>query len=401
MFTVVNFSLFTFVIDNITMSFKKQLSELYLEYKDSALNHRYITNENIEVPLRKLATKYYISEIGFSVNKLPIYTITIGSGSKKVLMWSQMHGNESTTTKAVFDLLNTFFNDKLNFILENCQLCIIPMLNPDGAKAYTRLNANDIDINRDAQDRSQPESRILRQLFDDFKPDFCFNLHGQRTIFSAGNTNNPATLSFLAPAQDKACTITSTRKKAMSIIVEMHNVLSQSIPNQIGIYDDAFNLNCVGDTFQNLDIPTVLFEAGHYKNDYAREEVRQFIYESLCVALGYISNTDINGDDHKPYFGIPENKKLFYDIIIRNVNCNKNGVCSIGIQYQETLVDKKIEFLPKIEIISDLKGFYAHKEINANGYAVLDKNKQPVNEGFANDFVCINNEELSLKPDNY
>ena len=66
MFTNVNYSLFTFVIDNIVMSFKKQLAALHSEYKDSTLYHRYITNEDIEVPLQKLASKFYISEIGFS-----------------------------------------------------------------------------------------------------------------------------------------------------------------------------------------------------------------------------------------------------------------------------------------------------------------------------------------------
>src|SRR5690606_25096737 len=112
---------------------------------------------------------------------------------------------ESTTTKAVFDLLNLFAyskEDDVKAILENCTIGIIPMLNPDGARMYTRLNANHIDLNRDAQNLTQPESKILKACFDDFKPDFCFNLHGQRTIFSAGFTNKPATVSFLAPAQD-------------------------------------------------------------------------------------------------------------------------------------------------------------------------------------------------------
>jgi murein tripeptide amidase MpaA len=38
------------------------------------------------------------------------------------------------------------------------------MLNPDGAKTYTRENANKVDLNRDSQDLTQPESKILRKL---------------------------------------------------------------------------------------------------------------------------------------------------------------------------------------------------------------------------------------------
>ena len=35
----------------------------------------------------------------------PIYGLKLGEGSHKVLAWSQMHGNETTTTKACLDLV--------------------------------------------------------------------------------------------------------------------------------------------------------------------------------------------------------------------------------------------------------------------------------------------------------
>ncbi len=215
-----------------------------------------------------------------------------------------MHGNESTTTKALFDLINTLLNERdpiIKTILSRCTLYIIPILNPDGAEAYTRLNANNVDLNRDAQQLSQPESLILKSAFEQFKPNYCFNLHGQRTIFSAGNTNIPATVSFLAPAQDKTCKITDTRKIAMELIASMNNALQEQIPDQVGVYDDSFNNNCVGDTFQSLDIPTILFEAGHYKNDYLREKTREFIYQSLFTALSYMSSGEVSGSKYEQY----------------------------------------------------------------------------------------------------
>src|SRR5690606_33137806 len=206
--------------------------------------HRYINPEHIQPLLEKHQPYFNIETIGYSVLDEPISVIQMGSGPTKILMWSQMHGNESTTTKAVFDLCNVFAdanNEIIDTILEKCTIAIIPMLNPDGAKAYTRVNANNVDLNRDAQDLSQPESVVLLDFFNKFQPDFCFNLHGQRTIFSAGTTNKSATVSFLAPAQDENCTITDTRKKAMEIIAIMNENLQQMIPNQVGIYDDAFN----------------------------------------------------------------------------------------------------------------------------------------------------------------
>nr|WP_321235399.1 M14 family zinc carboxypeptidase [uncultured Psychroserpens sp.] len=371
----------------------KTLKTLFETHKESTLFGRYIHYESIAYLLEKLNSKFAVETIGVSVNELPIHAITFGQGDKKILMWSQMHGNESTTTKAVFDLLNVFSDDNstINQIFETCTIKIIPILNPDGAKAYTRVNANGVDLNRDAQDLSQPESKALRTVFEEFRPSYCYNLHGQRTIFSAGNSDKTATVSFLAPAQDANRSVTTTRKIAMEIIAVMNDNLQQQIENQVGIYDDGFNINCVGDTFQTHDVPTLLFEAGHYEKDYSREKTREFIFQSLLVSLNYIANNDIDGSKYESYFDIPKNDKLFYDIIIRNAN----GV-DVAIQYQEKLIDGILNFVPKIEKISDLKNFFAHKEIDANGHEVFRENNMPIQEGNEIDFVMLNNDKFLL-----
>ncbi|MFK7782924.1 M14 metallopeptidase family protein [Psychroserpens sp.] len=370
------------------------LKSLYKSHKETSLFGRYIHATSIFHLLDNDNIKPFVDCIGTSVNNENIHSITLGTGSKKILMWSQMHGNESTTTKAVFDMLNVLIaSEQLSKrVLDACTLKIIPILNPDGAKAYTRLNANGIDLNRDAKNLSQPESQVLRKVFDTFKPDYCFNLHDQRTIYNVEATNNPATISFLAPAQDKDCTITDTRKKAMEIIAVMNTNLQKQIPNQVGIYDDAFNINCVGDTFQSLNTPTILFEAGHFQEDYDREVTREFIFQSLMTAIQYISETNITGSNHKNYLQIPRNEKLFYDIIIRNTSKQ-----DIGILYNEKLRDESIEFIPKIEKIYDLSTFYGHKEIDARGHEVLFTDNNNLVEGNENDFVLINNEKSSLK----
>jgi hypothetical protein len=106
---------------------------------------------------------------------------------------------------------------------------------------YTRENANGIDLNRDAQHLSQPESQVLRQAFDNFKPDYCFNMHDQRTIYGAGTTGKPATVSFLAPSYNQKCEFNDARLRAVDVIVAMNNELQKYIPGQIGRFDDTFN----------------------------------------------------------------------------------------------------------------------------------------------------------------
>tara|TARA_R110002049_G_C9177204_1_gene562907 strand:+ start:14809 stop:15954 length:1146 start_codon:yes stop_codon:yes gene_type:complete len=373
------------------------IRSLFLEHREPQLSHRYITNNHILPLLEKLDAKFKIEVIGTSVLNDSIYGVKFGKGEKRILMWSQMHGNESTTTKAIFDLFNTFTseNSEINKILEICTIYVIPILNPDGAKAYTRINANEVDLNRDAQLRSQPESKVLRAVFEAFSPHFCYNLHGQRTIFSAGKTNKPATVSFLSPAQDAACTVTTNRKISMEIIGVMNAALQELIPNQVGVYDDAFNLNCVGDTFQSENVPTILFEAGHFPDDYARDKTREYIYTSMLVSLFYIVNNAIDGGKYESYLTIPENDKCFYDIIIRNAKV-ENQLVDIAILYKEKLVGNDIAFCPVIEKIETLKGFYGHQEIDANGAEVLVENSQALHIGSENDFVFIEKTKKSL-----
>jgi hypothetical protein len=377
----------------------KESIKLLKSHKEKSLFHRYINADHIQPLLKNLGSIFTVNQIGNSVNGKSIFSITVGHGSKKIFMWSQMHGNESTTTKALFDVLNILKeeNEFSKTMLEQCTITIIPMLNPDGARFYTRLNANEVDLNRDAQNQSQPEIKALFSVFNAFEPDFCFNLHGQRTIFSAGKTNKPATVSFLAPAQDVETTVTTNRRRAMEVIVAMNNLLQKVIPNQVGIYDDSFNLNCVGDTFQSKNVPTILFEAGHYDNDYTREQVREYIGLALMQSLYYIASTTIWGEFFKPYFDIPMNEKLCFDIIIRNAKIDSDSETKdIAIQYQEILVEGKIHFKPIIDSIRNLSEYFGHLEIDAKCALVQCENGEPLFEGYENDFVLKNNELFAL-----
>ena len=76
------------------------------------------------------------------------------------------------------------------------------MLNPDGAEAVKRFNAQGIDINRDARRLSTPEGRALRKAVETIKPEFGFNLHNQHARTSVGRPPKPAAVSVLAPAPD-------------------------------------------------------------------------------------------------------------------------------------------------------------------------------------------------------
>ena len=342
---------------------------MYEVIKADSVLGRYVTLEHLLPFYETKLNKDTLEVLGASVEERLIHGVTLGSGPIKILMWSQMHGNESTTTKAILDLLNYLKTDapEVRTILNNCTLKIIPILNPDGAHDYTRVNANQIDLNRDAQDKSQPESLILWSLFDTFQPDFCFNLHDQRTIFNVGKSHKPATVSFLAPAFNKERSINANRQKSMQLIVAMNQKLQKEIPGQVGRYDDAFNANCVGDTFQMHGVPTLLFEAGHYHEDYEREQTRRYIFQALLTAVATVSEHKIDLFSSEDYFEIPENQKLFFDVLIRNANIvNTSYSQDVGILFKEKLVDGKIHFKPHIEKVGDLSNYFGHQNYDCN-----------------------------------
>src|SRR6187431_256312 len=303
------------------------LEQLFNQNKEQTIQGRYITLDNIEPLLNSELLKKDVKIIGASVLGKPIYSYQKGSGKTKIYIWSQMHGNESTTTKALFDFINLLNNgsDLAQKLLDNFTFYCIPMLNPDGAKLYTRANANNIDLNRDSQNLTQPESKVLRAVFEDFKPDYCFNLHDQRTIFGVADTGKPATLSFLAPSFNEEREVNDSRLKAINLIAGINEVLQEYIPGQIGRFDDSFNINCIGDTFQYLGVPTLLFEAGHFPGDYNREITRKMIFISLLSSFVILSENDVVVNRIDNYLNISQNKVVFFDFMYKNVKINYDG----------------------------------------------------------------------------
>ena len=321
-------------------------------------NARYLAPEHIFEALKSLAldTNFSLSVLGNSVEGRSIYGLKFGSGPKRVLLWSQMHGNETTTTKALLHYLQTLVNSDLgNELAKQLELCIIPMLNPDGAAAYTRLNANEVDLNRDAQDLSQPESRVFREVFNSFKPDLCLNLHGQRSIYGLTGSENPAVLSFLAPAADPERSITPARLEAMRLINSITAVLHEDLGQQIGRYDDTFNSNCLGDYCTQHGVPTILFEAGHYQQDYKRNNTATLIQKAYTVLFNELRNSQPIIDRDAivaAYLELPENEINYCDLILKDVlPYEVHDSKDLYIQYKETLSAGVIRF--KAELIGE------------------------------------------------
>ncbi len=341
-------------------------------------NNRYLSPGILDELLIQNKLDVYTSILGYSVENRPILLSSFGSGKKKVLLWSQMHGNESTTTRALIQL----FSDltlKNSSLLDNLNIKVIYQLNPDGSNKYSRFNANGVDLNRDAIKRSQPESKLLISLFNVFKPHFCLNLHDQRSIYAAGNPTLSALISFLAPSYDKSKSINEIRKKAMSMIGLLYKSIKPGKTWSVGRYNDAFNINCFGDFFMSQNTPTILIEAGHHANDFGRNFVVGEVYKCLLKFLNLFAYDGQNKHNIDVYFSIPENQDYLRDLEIINIKCSKGLPNKLFVQFYEYLNKNMIYFYPKIEKESNKK-LYGNRIIDFSKFTSKSFNLEEDNQ---------------------
>ncbi|CCH56682.1 hypothetical protein BN8_06063 [Fibrisoma limi BUZ 3] len=367
----------------------RRLFDAYTTYKEKTLTHRRFKHIDIVPLLDELRPQplFEVSQVGESFENRAIYQVKTGTGPARVLLWSQMHGDEATATMALFDIFNFLratgdgFDDLRQTILQNTTLYVVPMLNPDGAERFQRRTATDIDMNRDALRLQTPEGALLKKLQQELQPLVGFNLHDQNPRYSVGKTGRQAVMSFLATAYDEERTMNEVRKRSMQLIVGMNRVLQQFIPGQIGRFDDEFEPRAFGDNIQKWGTTLVLIESGGYKGDPEKMAIRQLNFVAILTALLAIANESYQQEDIATYQTIPENGRLLFDVLIRNATVMQNGkpvVLDIGINRYEVTTDAgPYEATPGfyyrsvIEDLGDLSTFNGLEEIDATGLTLV------------------------------
>ena len=359
-------------------SINREIFSLYPNYRENSLDKKRIEYNQFSSLLKNYDKKYGLDlrTAGQSVEGKDIYLCRIGKGSTNILAWSQMHGDESTATRALFDLINFLFaDDKFNplraMILENISFYFIPMLNPDGAEKFTRRNAMQVDLNRDALRLQFPESKILMSVRDSLNPVFGFNLHDQSQEYSAGLNKKPAVISFLAPPFNYARDLNDVRERSMKLIVELNQTLQDFAPDMIGRYSDEFEPRAFGDNFVKKGTSTVLIESGWYPGDREKLFVRKLNFISLLNSLFSIAKKSYEKENISGYLKIPENQKLMFDLLFREATIIKNNrkyIIDIGVNLEEIPTGNSHYLVEsKIADIGDLSTFNGYKEYDCRG----------------------------------
>lgn len=353
----------------------------YENYRNTAFSQPRFSFAHFSRELESLKGKpgLEIDSSGASVEGRAIYKVRIGTGPVRVMMWSQMHGDEPTATMALFDFLNFLtandnFNPVREKILSGISLLIIPVVNPDGMERYKRRNAVEIDINRDALRLESPEAALLMNSFLEFKPDVSFNLHDQMPRYTAGFTHRSAVISLLAPSFNYEKELSPNRVRAMQICAHINNVLSYFVPGHIARYTDEFEPRAFGDNFQKLGSATVLIESGGWKNDPDKMYIRRLNFLAYVSALLSLAENRTEKIPLTDYKKIPINQKFLFDTLLRGLTVTVNDSffkADIGINYNELPANGNygIKITSTIEDAGDLSVFYGYTDYNMEGFS--------------------------------
>jgi hypothetical protein len=271
-----------------------------------------------------------LEEVGRSVQGRPIHLVTLGRGPRRILLWSQMHGDEPSATPALLDLAATLVGSRereARAILDGFTLLMVPMLNPDGAERYARRNAQGIDVNRDALALATPEGRLLKAVRDRFQPELGFNLHDQDRRTTVGDTSALATISLLAVAGDAQGTVTPGRARAKRTCSAIARTLEPFVPGGVARYDEDWNPRAFGDNMTAWGTPVVLVESGGVPPGRPLSDLTRLNYVALLTALHGLVQDDLAGETAEIYEGLKRNEdSLWTDVLLAGGRLWQPGV---------------------------------------------------------------------------
>jgi len=98
----------------------------------------------------------------------------------RVLVLCRQHGDEPASTEAILGLIHRLAgggDPALRAALGHITLYLVPMVNPDGAEADTRVNGVGADLNRDWGAFRQPETRAVARAARLIRPNLVIDAH--------------------------------------------------------------------------------------------------------------------------------------------------------------------------------------------------------------------------------
>ncbi|MGE5315709.1 MAG: M14 family zinc carboxypeptidase [Acidobacteriota bacterium] len=360
--------------------FQQHLFDTYDTYSVSEIQSKRISHaelmRHIEGFQRSMPDLLQVEEVGRSGEGRALKLLKLGTGTTKVFLWSQMHGDEPTATMALIDMLAYIRANRetpeIKSMLEGVTILILPMVNPDGAERFQRRTAAGIDMNRDAARLQTPEARALKAVRDRYNPEIGFNLHDQEPRYTVGTSGKVATIALLAPAYDHAKTDNAVRLRAKKVAATLVGIFSPYIDGHISRYDDTYEPRAFGDNIQGWGTSTVLIESGGWKDDPQKMYIRRINCVAFLSILQAIASGEYEKADIARYESLQENTRNLYDMIVEKVTLKfANGmqpiVADLGINVEESRRTGTVKRVARITDLGDLSTYSTFERVDGEG----------------------------------
>ncbi|HEX6643594.1 MAG TPA: M14 family zinc carboxypeptidase [Gemmatimonadales bacterium] len=347
--------------------------EIAARYRVSAIDDRRFTHRQfwdaVAPSLRSAA--FRTEEIGRSIQGREIRAVTFGTGPVRVLLWSQMHGDEATATMALADIFRFLADAGPDPLRERLRrsltIVFVPLLNPDGAELFQRENAAGVDVNRDGRRLATPEARALKGIRDRVEPHFGFNLHDQGARTRVGRTGRQAALALLAPAYDAERSYNEVRSRARLVAATIATILAPELDGRIAKYDDTFNPRAVGDLMQTWGASTVLIESGALPDDPDKQRLRALHVPAILGALDAIATRTYESADPAAYDSLPFNTGGATDLMLRGGSLVLPGMPPVRADVALNFEDAVARRDGRVREVGDLDGAIAIDTMDVSG----------------------------------
>lgn len=257
--------------------------------------------------------------LGHSFEGRPIEMLQLGSGPKRTLMWSQMHGDEPTHTTVLLNLLSllTEESDLSDRLLSGLTVGMILPLNPDGAEANRRHNGQGIDVNRDALAFTTPEGQALRDAFAKFEPQYGFNLHNQHHRTATGSPPAPVGASLLVPPIDPQDTQNDVTREATRVAATFYERIREHCGGRVSRYEVDYMARAFGEWSQRQDVSTILVEASGWPGgEFVVIEKTHFA--AFVQTLEAIAADGLGEADPNSYLNLPKSSEYpLFDLLLK------------------------------------------------------------------------------------
>lgn len=157
-----------------------------------------------------------VTTIGYSSEGRPIPAYHFGTGSRTVVYTGAIHGNEYSTKLLMERWINEL-EANVKSIPSNKSVVIIPQINPDGVNSGSRVNARNVDLNRNFATNdwkkdittvnntlfpggggktamSEPETKALAAYIQRIRPVLILSYHSVGSLVAANQAGSSGSL---------------------------------------------------------------------------------------------------------------------------------------------------------------------------------------------------------------